>query len=64
MLLVVIDSNSLFRDPWMTGGAAGALVELAASGACQIIYPQVVMDELRRQSIESARKAHETAAAA
>nr|WP_154923548.1 PIN domain-containing protein [Microbacterium testaceum] len=62
MLLVVVDSNSLHRDPWMTRDAAKALVELAGSGACEIVYPQVVMSELRRQSVDSASRAHESAA--
>lgn len=62
MLLVVVDSNALHRDPWMTRDAAKALIELAEFGACEIVYPQVVMNELRRQSIDSARRAHESAA--
>lgn len=63
MLFVVLDTNALFRDPWMTRDAAPKLVDLAAAGACEIVYPQVVIDELRRQRVESARGAHEDAAA-
>lgn len=63
MLFVVLDTNALFRDPWMTHDAASKLADLAAAGACEIVYPQVVIDELRRQRVESARGAHKDAAA-
>lgn len=61
MLIVVLDTNAVFRDPWLTQKDAPKLVELAASGACEIVYPRVVLRELTRQRIESARKAHNAA---
>ncbi len=38
------------------------LLELAAKGNCVVVYPQVVIDELRRQSVERAHEAHDSAA--
>lgn len=63
MLLIFIDANAVHRDPWMTRDAAEKLVALAGSGACVVLYPQVVIDELRRQRVDAAREAHEHAAA-
>lgn len=63
MLTVVLDTNAVFRDPWLTQKDAPKLVELAASGACEIVYPRVVIRELTRQRIDIAREAHSAASA-
>lgn len=62
MLPVVLDTNAVHRDPWLTRDDAPKLVQLAACGACEIVYPRVVIRELTRQRIESAREAHGAAA--
>lgn len=62
MIAVVVDTNSVHRDPWLAGETARKLVSLAESSACVLVYPKVVVDELRRQRIEAAWAAHELAA--
>ncbi|PZE60374.1 hypothetical protein DEJ33_04875 [Curtobacterium sp. MCPF17_047] len=63
MLIVVLDTNAVHRDPWLTRDVAPKLIQLAASEVCEIVYPQVVIKELTRQRIESAREALDSAAA-
>ncbi len=63
MLTVVVDTNAVHRDPWLTRDDAPKLVQLAASGVCEVVYPRVVIAELTRQRVESARDAHDAAAA-
>lgn len=58
MPLVVIDSNAVFKDPWLSSEPGMHLLDLAARGACSVVYPQVVLDELLRQQhewVESSR---------
>ena len=62
MLAVVLDTNALHSDPWLAGAPGKKLLELAARGSCVVVFPQVVIDELRRQRRESANRAHEQAA--
>lgn len=49
MTLVVIDTNAVHRDPWMKNDPGTVLLGLADSGECVLSFPQVVIDELRRQ---------------
>lgn len=63
MLTVVLDTNAVHRDPWLTRDDAPKLVQLAACGVCEVVYPRVVIEELTRQRAESARDAHDAAAA-
>ncbi len=62
MLTVVLDTNALRSDPWLAGAPGKKLLELAARGHATVVYPQVVIDELRRQRREAANHAHEQAA--
>lgn len=59
MLRVVLDTNSIHRDPWLTGQAGSKLARLANSGSCVLVYPEVVVAELRRQRLEAATVAHD-----
>ncbi|MGN7187517.1 PIN domain-containing protein [Microbacterium enclense] len=63
MLTVVLDTNAVHRDPWLTRDDAPKLVHLASSGTCEIVYPRVVIRELTRQRVERAREAHDAASA-
>lgn len=62
MIAVVVDTNVIHRDPWLTGGPGQELLRLAAEGKCVVVYPQVVIEELSRQRVERARLAHTSAA--
>ncbi|WP_341358933.1 PIN domain-containing protein [Georgenia sp. M64] len=62
MLAVVLDTNAVYSDPWLASAPGKKLLELAAHGSCVVVYPQVVIDELRRQRREAAEKAHRQAA--
>jgi hypothetical protein len=62
MLAVVLDSNTIHSDPWLTGGPGTMLVRLAESKSCFVIIPEVVRDELRRQRREAAQESHAQAA--
>lgn len=62
MLVVVLDSNALHSDPWLTSPPGQKLRDIAAKNSCVVAYPQVVVDELHRQRRESAVKAHQQAA--
>lgn len=62
MIAVVVDTNAVHGDPWLTSSPGTRLLDLAAGGACAVIYPQVVVDELLRQRREAARNAHTQAA--
>lgn len=63
MLTVVFDTNALFGDPWLRSGPGKELLELAGSGACEVVIPAVVHHELRRRRLESQREIHEKAVA-
>lgn len=62
MIAVILDTNVVHRDPWLASEPGQQLLQLAAQGKCVVVYPQVVIDELRRQRVERARKAHADAA--
>jgi len=62
MLAVVLDSNAIHTDPWLTSEPGVKLLELAQRGFCTVVYPQVVIDELRRQRKEAAERAYDQAA--
>lgn len=47
--VVVIDTNAVHRDPWLKNDPGTALLALADAGDCVLVFPQVVIDELRRQ---------------
>lgn len=49
MTVVVIDTNAVHRDPWLKNAPGTALLDLADRGECVLTFPQVVIDELRRQ---------------
>lgn len=59
---MVLDTNAVHSDPWLTGPPGRKLLELAAAGSCLVVYPQVVIDELRRQRRKAAETAHAQAA--
>ncbi len=52
MIVVVLDSNAVHRDLWLMSGAGPALLTLASAGHCEVVYPVVVLQELRRQQRE------------
>jgi len=62
MFTVVLDSNAIHSDPWLTSPPGKKLVQLAKDGSCVVLYPQVVIDELRRQRCKAAESAHDQAA--
>ncbi len=62
MLVVVLDTNAVHSDPWLASPPGKKLLDLAASGSCVVVYPQVVIDELLRQRREAADRAHSEAA--
>lgn len=62
MIAIVVDTNVVHRDPWLAKESGQKLLELAVKGNCVVEYPQVVIDELRRQSVERAHEAHDSAA--
>jgi hypothetical protein len=64
MFTVVLDSNAIHSDPWLTSIPGKKLIQLAEDAACVVLYPQVVIDELRRQRREAAERAHAQAAKA
>ncbi|WP_433674793.1 PIN domain-containing protein [Microbacterium gorillae] len=55
-------STSVVAGAWLAKESGQKLLELAAKGNCVVVYPQVVIDELRRQSVERAHEAHDSAA--
>ncbi len=57
MLIVVLDSNTLHSDAWLTGPHGGKLVDLAAEGRVRVVVPEVVRDEILRQRREAVKKA-------
>jgi hypothetical protein len=61
MLAIVLDTNAVHSDPWLAGTPGKRLLELAARGSCVIVYPQVVIEELRRQRRRAADQAHKQA---
>ncbi|MBM3715523.1 MAG: hypothetical protein FJW64_07285 [Actinobacteria bacterium] len=61
MLAVVLDTNALHSDPWLTSDTGEKLTTLAQHGKCSIVYPQVVVDELLRQRREAADRGHKAA---
>jgi len=62
MIAVVLDTNAVHSDPWLTSEPGKKLLELAERESCVVVYPQVVIDELRRQRREAAALAHAQAA--
>jgi hypothetical protein len=61
MLIVVLDTNALHSDAWLTGQHDRALVDLASEGRIRLAIPEVVRDEILRQRREAAEKAWKTA---
>lgn len=62
MIAVVLDTNAIHSDSWLTSEPGKKLLELAGGGSCVVVYPQVVIDELLRQRREAAEHAHTQAA--
>lgn len=59
MIAVVIDTNAVHSHPWLKNEPGTALLDLADQGKCELVFPQVVLDELRRQQhdwVESRRR--------
>lgn len=52
MTVVVIDTNAVHRDPWLGNEPGVALRGIAEAGDCKLIFPRVVIDELRRQQAD------------
>lgn len=49
MITVIPDTNALFGTRWMTTGGGVTLAAHAANGACLVVLPEVVVDELERR---------------
>jgi len=62
MFTIVLDSNAIHSDPWLTSIPGKKLIQMAEDGACVVVYPQVVVGELRRQRREAAERAYDQAA--
>lgn len=58
MLAVVLDTNAVHSDPWLTSTPGVSLVQLANSSSCLIVFPEVVRDEIHRQRREAAQASH------
>jgi len=58
MLTIVLDANPIHADPWLTSPPGMRLRELARTGACRVVVPEVVRQELHRQQREAARESH------
>lgn len=56
MMAIVLDTNAIHRDPWLTNGPSSDPLTRAADGSCVLILPTVVIEELRRQKREAVRK--------
>ncbi len=56
MTIVLIDTNAVHRDPWMRNDPGTDLLAAAAAGECRVVFPQVVVGELRRQQSEWLKK--------
>lgn len=59
MIIVVPDTNALFGARWMSSVSGKKLLSLAETGACLVLLPEVVVDELERQysdTVDEARK--------
>lgn len=63
MIAVVLDTNAIHRDPWLGNRPGVRLTRLAASGACEVILPEVVVRELRRQQQEQVEQSRRDATA-
>jgi len=64
MITVVPDTNAFHGARWLKSSAGQRLVDLARAGACQVVIPQVVIDELERQHREALTKQRDEARAA
>lgn len=64
MLTVVLDSNSVHKNTWLTSGPGPELLKRAKLGSCRIVFPEVVLEELRRQQFEAAASSKEQASKA
>lgn len=56
MTVVLIDTNAVHRDPWMRNNPGTDLLAAAAAGRYRVVFPQVVIDELRRQQLAWLKK--------
>ena len=61
MITVVPDTNALFGHEWLTTTLGRSLVDLAVAGKCQVVLPQVVVDELDRQHGKTLRSKRDKA---
>jgi rRNA-processing protein FCF1 len=61
MITVILDTNALFGQAWLTTTLGRSLVDLAAAGKCQVVLPQVVVDELDRQHTRTLRSMRDKA---
>ena len=56
MIAVVLDTNAVHRDASLSSEAAKNLLALGADGSCEIVYTEVVLEELKRQQFERLQK--------
>lgn len=56
MIAVILDTNALHSDPWLTSEPGQKLLAMAAAGTCQVVFPDVVLEELQRQQQERIEK--------
>ncbi len=61
MITVVLDSNAFYGARWLTSVAGHKLIDLAATRSCEVVLPQVVVDELERQHREALTKQRDEA---
>lgn len=61
MITIVPDSNAFLGARWLTSVAGQKLIDLAAAGSCEVVLPQVVVDELERQHREALTKQRDEA---
>ncbi|TDN41939.1 uncharacterized protein DUF4935 [Curtobacterium flaccumfaciens] len=64
MITVVPDTNPFHGARWLGSSAGERLIDLARTGSCQVVIPQVVVDELERQHREALTKQRDEARAA
>lgn len=63
MIAVVLDTNAIHRDAWLSSDAATKLLALAANGSCNVVYTEVVLQELKRQQFNKLQELHANATA-
>jgi len=57
MITIIPDTNALFDGEWLDSPSGRRLIALAEDGACLVLLPEVVVDELERQYIDKVDEA-------